>query len=502
ISCRAKFKMSEILVLGLLLATPSCLAYSEDLANCFQDPDYESFLVTAQEGLHTSPLPNCVVVVGPGMSGLVAAKTLQDAGHHVTILEASDHIGGRVVTFRNEEEGWYYDLGPTRIPKSHSLVYTYVKKFGLKLNKFIHWEVKANPDLLGYSVSPTEKGKSAMNLFYESIDKVLKMFNCSHLMSFYDSYSTKVSEAKKPQNGSKARGPRSASHPHCPIHPCSFFKVTGGFDQLPKALSASLKPGTLHLRSKVEAVVRDGPQVRVSYRADLPAWAQCTLTADYVVVSASAKAMCLIAFQPPPSTDKIDALRSVHYTGTTKMVLACDQRFWEWDGCIPMGIRGGVSITDQPSRYIIYPSRSLPDGKGVLLASYNLDDDSLFFTALKHDQVVDIVLNNLATVHQIPKEELWRMCPSSVVKKWSLDSLAMGTFADFTPYQFVHYWEQLSQPEGRIHFTGEHTGLPHGWMDTAVKTGLRAARNIQAAVDQEAMVGQGQKPFTNRQKGS
>lgn len=112
-----------------------------------------------------------------------------------------------------------------------------------------------------------------------------------------------------------------------------------------------------------------------------------------------------------------------------------------------MGIRGGVSITDEPSHYIIYPSRSLPDGKGVLLASYTLDDDSLFFTALKHNQVVDIVLNDLATVHQIPKEELWHMCPSSVVKKWSLDSLAMGTFADFTPYQFVHYSDQLSQPE-------------------------------------------------------
>ncbi|XP_017737189.1 PREDICTED: L-amino-acid oxidase-like [Rhinopithecus bieti] len=277
----------------------------------------------------------------------------------------------------------------------------------------------------------------------------------------------------------------------------NFFEITGGFDQLPKALGARLKPGTLHLRSKVEVVVRDGPQVPVSYWADRPASAQCTLTAYYVVVSASAKAVLLIAFQPPLSTDKIDALRSTHYTGATKVVLACDQRFWEWDG-----IRGGVSITDQPSRYIIYPSRSPPNGKSVLLASYTLDDDSLFFTALKHDQVVDIVLNDLATVHQIPKEELRRMCPSSVVKKWPLDSLATGAFADFTPYQFVHYSEQLSQPEGRIHFTGVHTGPPHGWMDTAVKTSLRAARNIQAAVDQEAMVGQGQKPFTNRQKGS
>ncbi|KAG8507595.1 L-amino-acid oxidase [Galemys pyrenaicus] len=508
----------RILILGLLLAAPSCLGYYEDLVRCFQDPEYESILATAWEGLPVSPLPMRVVVVGAGMSGLAAAKALQDAGHRVTVLEASDHVGGRVVTFRDEGEGWYYDLGPMRIPKSHRLVHTYVKKLGLKLNKFIQYdgnawylingqrhrarEVKANPELLGYSLNSREKGKNAMNLFYQAIAKLkqsLKNFNCSHLMSIYDSYSTKAYLLKE---GQLSRGAvemigdvmnEDAGYYKSLLESLrmdiifsksdSFWEITGGFDQLPQALGASLKPGTIHLGSKVEMVVRDGPEVQISYRrTDEPGSSPRTLTADFVVISASAKATRLITFKPPLSLPKMHGLRSVHYTSATKVVLACNESFWEREG-----IRGGFSVTDRPSRYIHYPSHRFPGGKGVLLASYTVDDDSLFFLSMPHEQVVDVVLEDLAAVHQIPKEELRRMCPSSVVKHWALDPHTMGAFTEFTPYQFADYSRQLFQPEGRIHFAGEHTCLPHAWLDTAIKSGLQAARNIQAAADQEAV---------------
>lgn len=81
------------------------------------------------------------------------------------------------------------------------------------------------------------------------------------------------------------------------------------------------------------------------------------------------------------------------------------------------------------------------------------------------------------------------MCPSSVIEHWSLDPLVMGAFSEFTPNQLEDYLQHLFQPEGRIHFAGEHTCLPHAWIDTAIKSGLRAARNIQAAVDKEAKEG-------------
>ncbi|XP_041507042.1 L-amino-acid oxidase-like [Microtus oregoni] len=520
-SFRTMVKMSGIFILGILLSISNCLAFYEDLFRCFQGPDYETFLLIAQNGLHASPLPKSVVVIGAGLAGLTAAKTLQDAGHKVTILEASNHIGGRVVTVRNKTEGWYFELGPMRIPESHRLTHTYVKKFGLKLNKFIQydnntwylfngqryraWEVEANPEILGYPTDPTEKNKTAQNLFYQAVIKLkqdVKTSNCSQLMSLYDSYSTKaylVKEGKLSKGATKMIGDLLNEDPgyHKSLlesltslnifsRTDEFSEITGGFDQLPKGFNASLKSGTIRLRSRVEAVVRNGSKVEVLYRTDEPIFPLRKLTADYVINSASAKATRLITFQPPLSPDKTHALRSVHYTSATKVVFVCNECFWEQDG-----IRGGNSVTDRPSRYIIYPSHSLPGGKGMLLASYTVGDDSFFFAAMKPDQVVNIILDDLAAVHHIPKEELKHMCPKATVKHWgSLDPLTIGAFAEFTPYQFVDYLKQLSQPEGRIHFAGEHTSLPHGWIDTAIKSGLRAAKDIQAMVDEEVIQGQ------------
>lgn len=49
--------------------------------------------------------PKHVIVVGAGMSGLVAAYELAQVGHRVTILEMQNRLGGRVKTF-DEKDGF------------------------------------------------------------------------------------------------------------------------------------------------------------------------------------------------------------------------------------------------------------------------------------------------------------------------------------------------------------------------------------------------------------
>ncbi|KAH1183007.1 hypothetical protein KIL84_004499 [Mauremys mutica] len=256
------------------------------------------------------------------------------------------------------------------------------------------------------------------------------------------------------------------------FHEDGFDEITGGFDQLPQAFYQSM-PGVVQLNCTVEKIISKGNKVQVLYCGAHDTCSPSSVMADYVLVTATAKATRLIKFMPPLSSSKTHALRSIHYATATKVALACTEKFWEKDG-----IRGGPSVTDRPSRFIYYPNHNFPSGVGVIVASYTWNDDAEFFLSMSDEKCIDVVLEDLAEIHNISKEDLQFICNKHVIQRWNLDKHSMGAFASITPYQFVDYSGPLFQNEGRVHFAGEHTAQPHAWIDTAMKSAVRAASNI------------------------
>ncbi|MFM6985190.1 MAG: NAD(P)/FAD-dependent oxidoreductase [Hydrogenophaga sp.] len=60
----------------------------------------------AQRPVATARTPAHIAVIGAGMAGVVAARTLLQAGHRVTLLEKSRGFGGRMATRRTEFGGF------------------------------------------------------------------------------------------------------------------------------------------------------------------------------------------------------------------------------------------------------------------------------------------------------------------------------------------------------------------------------------------------------------
>lgn len=260
----------------------------------------------------------------------------------------------------------------------------------------------------------------------------------------------------------------------CSFSLFSFSEIVGGFDQLPNAFHKAL-PGVVRLNHIVKNITVEGDAknpVQVFYH-DPRTRTTGRVSADYVLVTSSAKATRHIQFEPALPVSKSNALRSVHYASSTKIALACSKKFWEKDG-----IKAGQSVTDRPSRFIYYLNHTFPSGVGVILASYTWNDDAEFFLPLTDDECLDVVFQDLAYIHQVGKGYLKETCKEYAIQKWQLDRHSLGAFASFTPYQFIDYSHDLFRNDGRRYFAGEHAAQPHAWIDTAMKSAIRAARNI------------------------
>ncbi|XP_048343229.1 L-amino-acid oxidase [Sphaerodactylus townsendi] len=406
-------------------------------------------------------------------------------------------------TYRNYKEGWYANLGPMRLNKENRIVREYIKQLGLQMSEFgssnsnnLYYvnnirkrasEVNKKPSILGYHLKPEEEGKSARQLYSFAIKKVIEEVqrtNCSYLFQKYDSYSTRqyLIEVANLSHGAVQMIGVLLNHDNgyyqsfveslkgeVFAHSKGSDELVGGIDLLPRALYKTISNRVV-LNARVVSITQKKGAVTAVYKTPRQS---SSVTADYAILTPTTKATRRIYFDPPLSANKSNALRAAYYRSATKVFLGCSKKFWEAEG-----IYGGQSVTDRPSRFINYMSRNFSRGFGVLLASYVTSEDSTFFLSLSHEEILNIVFDDLSVVHQLPKEKLRRICNSSVIKRWDLDQYAMGGYVRFIPYQFTEFAKPLRETEGRLYFAGEHTTVLHGWIDSAMATGLRAARAI------------------------
>ncbi len=223
---------------------------------------------------------------------------------------------------------------------------------------------------------------------------------------------------------------------------------------------------------------------------------------DYVICALPLSALREIEIKPLFANQKTQAILELNYIDALKSLFLCDRRFWERDTDYG-GMFGGISFTDLPIQSIIYPSDhnqcasisaassngSNPSGRipfcsyenpGVLVASYNLEQNSVRLGGMNPQQRYEVIRQNVEEVHGLPRGFLDPIVKQVKTVHWNNEPFHRGALAYTLPNQKRLFSYELLQPEynGRLFLAGEHASAKHGWMQGALYSGKSAANRL------------------------
>jgi monoamine oxidase len=435
-----------------------------------------------------------VTILGAGLAGLAAGWELKSAGHDVTILEAQLHPGGRVHTIREGlSDDLYAEAGAGRIPSTHNITREWVQHFGLELEPFFPKDLSDVAFMKGKRVKmpvgkPVDMSQVPLDLTPDERTIGLSNFDEHYYGETMRKIGGGIREDWPPEIARLAdismsdflrqRG-ASPDAIHYMLfgfeddaaldfmrdayshHTESLAKIKGGNDQLPRAFAAKLSD-EIRYGCAVEHIDRGEGQVRVTYRR---AGMLDHLEAEAVICTIPYTVLRHIAVTPEWTPEKRKVIDNLYYGPVVRTTFQVSRRYWEDQGL------NGFGSSDKNFE-VWHPTYGKPGRRG-LLQSYVYEDYARYLDGLSEGERFERVIGDMDEVHPGLRQYL----ETVIIKSWVNDPWQKGAFQEYKVGQ-QEWYAEIGKREGRIWFAGEHTSPWPGWMQGAIASGIKAAREI------------------------
>ncbi|WP_328504547.1 FAD-dependent oxidoreductase [Streptomyces sp. NBC_00457] len=454
-----------------------------------------------------------VVIVGAGLAGLGAAYELTKRGTRVTVLEASDHPGGRTRTLRAPfADGLQAEAGALTVT-NHCDDYTvhYLREMGVETEPsdlvgtdFSYYRdgTRIRPDqtadhaaLLG--LHPHERDLTIEEMVARYVTKPNKdigpeilapVWSLSPRLLELDQLS--VREVLEARGASAAaisliepyflemRGnelgtasamawARYESGPWAlSTAGADWRKIQGGTDMLARALADKVADHVLY-RAPVVRIAQDDHEVRVTF---LDRNRLQTLTADRVIVTAPFAGIRHINLgMARLSPEKHATMRRMRYASATRVFLQMRRQFWPEKQL--------MLSTDGPVRAVRDAMPLRPAGRKILECWFSGWSAQAVAT-MGPEERIDFALDEVEPL--LPGTRANFELGTSF--SWDNERYIGGAYV--LPELGHHaLMEPARRPEGRIHFAGEHTSYePNGGsMNYALESAVRVLLELSGS---------------------
>ena len=468
-------------------------------------------LETIQQGLPPTGGPlRHIVIVGAGIAGLTAGLLLKEAGHRVTILEARNRLGGRIYTYRGFAGKMYGEFGAMRFPRQHRLgQYLIHDRFNLPTKPFgmddqdtfvyLHGKAVRRSEFTGSSfevpLPPNEQGQTPAEILKAAMAPLIELAEhpggWDRIIDQYDRYSLLgyLNERGVSEQALWLLGPLFNIEGRFHFSLVEWFAhwhdnvfgdleyIDAGADTLSDAFSPALMSDT-RLGAEVHAIDQGPEGVTVHFKDSVGTPAsvsgdECILTVPLVLL----RHMEITGLD----VEKWFTIRNVYYGRAHKIFMQFSRRWWVDD----YAITHGVTVTDLAIRNVVYtPAGQDPSiDKGVIIASYAWEQDSMAYSMLDEPQRIAQALQDLAKIHPEAAETF----EFGISHDWALDRHGGGIGPLFRPLEMSsRFYDDIVRPVGRLWFANDASSrLARRWIEGAIESAITNAYAINAGMRNE-----------------